>query len=244
MTQPRFILPDLEPSGTRATLPQAQATHVRAVRLRVGDPLILSDGRGTQRSARLLMCTRDRVEVEFLEEELEARDSPFQLTLCVAALKGDKLDWVVEKATELGVSRIVSVQTENSLGAGGANKLERWRRLAIAAAEQSQRSTVPSIEGTLPLTEVLAHGDRPQLSLILSESPSEQCLARQLPTTAHQAWTLVGPEGGFTPAELDFAAAHGWQRTRFGPRILRAETAAIAIVTALQMQFGDLAQSA
>lgn len=242
VTAPRFLIPDLQSLAPLAELPAQHTRHLRALRLVVDDRIALYDGHGRQRAAAIASISADRVTIRLLEEELENRESPFRLTLALACLKGDKLDWVIEKATELGVHAFVFFESENSLGGVSDNKLERWRRIAMAASQQSQRALLPAIHEPTTLLRLADDAPSESLRLILSEGEQEPPMLDVLPVTAAEAVILIGPEGGFTPTELQFCAEHGWHRVRFGPRILRAETAAIAAATALQFHFGDLAR--
>ncbi len=242
MTAPRFLVPDLQSLAPVDALPSVHARHLRALRLAVDDRIALYDGSGRQRAAAIASISPDRVTIRLLDEELENRESPFRLTLALAYLKGDKLDWVIEKATELGVHAFVLVECENSLGCVSGNKLERWRRLVMAASQQSQRALLPTIQEPTTLLRFAAVASPESLRLMLSEGEHEPPLLQVLPAAATEAVVLIGPEGGFTSSELMTCAAHGWHRARLGPRILRAETAAIAIAAALQFHFGDLAR--
>jgi len=158
----------------------------------------------------------------------------------VALLKADKLDTVIEKATELGVARIMLFASRYSLGRPSAARLARWRQIAIAAAKQCERTVIPRIEGPLDIAAVLQK-PAPYRLLLWEDSDCKQAADLASISVAPAAVTLlVGPEGGFAPDEVAAARAAGWLPVTLGPRILRAETAAITAVALCQHLWGDL----
>ncbi len=174
-------------------------------------------------------------EVHFLLHEALAADAPLPLHLLLAIFKFDHLEWALEKATELGVERIspvVARRTEKHLAQAAGKRVERWRRIVLEAAKQSRRSAAPEVRDPQPLRSALA-ADASSLQLLLSEMETSTSLAELLRGSPDRdKYSLaVGPEGGWAPDELDLFARHGWQPVTLGPRILRAETAAIAAVS-------------
>jgi len=172
----------------------------------------------------------------------ETRDSPLRLVLAQGVLKGDKLDLVVEKATELGEHEILFFNSERTVGRAASERHARWARIARSAAQQSQRTTVPDVRGPVPLEEVLAYPTR-GLRLFFWEgvSSSGQLAAHERRSDVSDVLVVVGPEGGFTSAEASRAAGAGFEVVGLSRRILRAETAALVAVTLAQFLWGDLA---
>jgi 16S rRNA (uracil1498-N3)-methyltransferase len=211
--------------------------HLRTVvRLRAGDHVELFDGAGVGASAEIVRLTAAAAELRVLERIGGDRESPLELTLAVALARGAKLDWVIEKATELGVRRILPFITDRSMRRG--EKTERWRRIAESAAAQSGRVVVPEISAVVNFDAVLADGARQDRKLLLWERASATPAAGARP---RRALVVTGSEGGFSAAEAERATAAGFDLVGLGPRVLRAETAAITAVSVCQMLWGDLA---
>jgi 16S rRNA (uracil1498-N3)-methyltransferase len=183
-------------------------------------------------------------EVTFrLHEELES-DAALPLHLYLAVFKFDHLEWAIEKATELGVARITPIlarRTEKHLALASAKRVDRWRRIAHEASQQSRRTDVPEISDPTPLKPALDQEKSPT-RILLSETEQTLTLTSALESSALQETALtrspdpithalaIGPEGGWTPEEMSLFAQHAWQPVTLGPRILRAETAAIAAI--------------
>jgi 16S rRNA (uracil1498-N3)-methyltransferase len=218
------------------------ASHVaRVLRLRAGDPLILFDDTGGEYAATVTTVLRDAVRVTVGAYAPTDRESPLHVTLAQGISRGDRMDVVVQKATELGVKRIVPVLAERTVvrlnAAQAANRLRRWRAIAVAACEQCGRNRLPEITQPMTVQEFLVSELPNGLRLVLS--PDGGMRVRELP--ASDAVTLlVGPEGGLADAEQNAAEAAQFQGLSLGPRILRTETAALAALTVIQQQLGDL----
>lgn len=227
--------------GETQPLPDELVPHVRARRLRPGDSLVLFDGRGTEYPARLETVERRAATVTVEPGVRRDTESPLAISLLQGISKGDRMDFAVQKAVELGVADIRPVFTENAvvrLDAGrGEKRREHWQRVAIAACEQCGRNRVPTVHSPVDMATVWPtltgsrcvvldpNGDRSALTLAGAEAGLS---------------LLVGPEGGLSRDELARARTDGWQRLRLGPRVLRTETAAVAALTALQLMLGDL----
>ncbi|MGA8212425.1 MAG: RsmE family RNA methyltransferase [Candidatus Sulfotelmatobacter sp.] len=227
MTRRRFIADEV--SGDRAALVREHAGHlVRVLRARVGQDFDIATG-DTVRRGRIASIGDDRVEFELGEETLGAGLA--DITLVLAIFKFDRMEWAIEKCTELGVSRIVPVisrRTDSHLAAASAKRVERWQRIARQAAEQSRRAAPPEIAVAVKVAEVLNFPGA--LRIVLAES-EDQTLLRDVVKlrTAHDGIVLaVGPEGGWTEDELQSFRQAGWVSTSLGSTILRAETAAIS----------------
>lgn len=237
-----FIDADLQ-SGQRLTVEGSAGNHiVRVLRLRVGDTLTLFNGRGGEYGGRIVEMRRDTVQVSVLEHRDDERESPFHLTLAQGISRGERMDWVVQKATELGVSRIAPLFTERSMvrldEKQAARKVQHWRAIAIAACEQSGRNQVPGIETPTGLYDMLEQRTKSGAALILS--PGAALRISDVPAPGAGATVLIGPEGGLAEVEQETALRSGFTPVRLGPRVLRTETAAVCALTLLQQKFGDL----
>jgi 16S rRNA (uracil1498-N3)-methyltransferase len=235
----------LEP-GTRVTLAGSAASHVsRVLRLRAGDALTLFNGRGGEYAGSIDRSHAGEVTVAVGEQRALERESPLALTLAQGVSRGNRMDLVVQKATELGVSCIAPLLTERSVvrldPQQAARKVAHWRGIAIAACEQSGRNRVPEVATPLALREftgiaraVGAAGAR----LLLCPGAALRLDDVAPPVT--EVTVLIGPEGGLTDSEEELARTAGFTPVRLGPRVLRTETAAIAALALLQRNFGDL----
>jgi 16S rRNA (uracil1498-N3)-methyltransferase len=243
MSRPRFHVKDAAP-GARVELPEHSAHHAREVlRLRPGAPVRVFDGAGAEFEAVLDAVTRRTVSAR-LSHALEPRpESPLRLVLAVSPLKGDRMDLVVQKATELGVTEIWPVITFRTDAAARpalqGSRSQRWERVAAAAAEQCGRAVVPRVAPTTTLDGLLGRpfdGTR----AVLLETASHPALASLPVAPASALLLLVGPAGGFEPSEAERLRAEGFVPASLGPRVLRAETAAVAAVAIAQAVWGDL----
>jgi 16S rRNA (uracil1498-N3)-methyltransferase len=232
----RLFVPSAQLEGPRVRIAGNELRHLRTLRLAPGARLIVFDEDGNEHEVRLEQVGARIAEAVVLSTHRPARESPLDLVLAPALLKGTKMDLVVEKAVELGVRRIAPLASRHTLGA--SSRAERWRRIALAAAKQSGRTRVPAVDDAVPLAD-LVRASWAGLRLIAWEDEHEQPLAN-LPATAEAVVILVGPEGGFAEEEVADARAHGFTSITLAPRILRAETAAIAAAVLCQHRWGDL----
>jgi len=220
----------------------AAANHVaRVLRLRAGDPLILFDDAGGEYTATVVSLARHMVRVNVGEYLTTDRESPLHVTLAQGISRGERMDVVVQKATELGVKRIVPVLTERAVvrlnEAQAANRLRHWRAISVAACEQCGRNRLPEITPPMSLQAFLVSALPDGLRLLLQ--PDGGLRARDLPTST-AATLLIGPEGGLSDAERTAALAAQFRGLSLGPRILRTETAALAALAVIQQRLGDL----
>jgi 16S rRNA (uracil1498-N3)-methyltransferase len=221
-------------SGNQAVLLGKHAAHLaRVLRGQVGQEFdIAADG--VVRRGRVLSVSENRVEFE-LGEEVEAV-SVAQVTLVLAIFKFDRMEWAIEKCTELGVTRIVpfaAQRTDTHLAAAAIKRAQRWRRIAREASEQARRAAPPEIANPVKLRDVLALQSEPRI--VLSESETATSLRELCASPRGSSLVLaIGPEGGWTNEEMQAFAQADWKAASLGPTILRAETAAIA-ATALVM---------
>lgn len=227
---------------TQLDLTGTAANHVaRVLRLRAGDPLLLFDDAGGEYTATVTAMLRDAVRITVGEYLAVNRESPLHVTLAQSIARGERMDVVIQKTTELGVTRIVPVLAERTVvrldQAQAANRLRHWRAIAVAACEQCGRNRLPQITAPMGLHEFLVSELPAGLRLLLQ--PEGGMKARDLPASS-AATLLIGPEGGLSDAEQAAALAARFQGLSLGPRILRTETAALAALAVIQQQLGDL----
>jgi 16S rRNA (uracil1498-N3)-methyltransferase len=246
---PRFFVDASIAPGDVLTLPDDVARHVQVLRLASGDALILFNGRGGQYAARLVEVGRRSAIVEVGEYAGIEIEPPYAITLAQGVAGGDKMDWLIEKAVELGAAQFVALVTARSVvrlaGERATRRQAHWQALVRAACEQCGRNRVPQVEGPHDLTAWLdglpaspASPADSELRLMLS--PRARLSFDALPRAAPPAGTtlLIGPEGGLSPEEEEAAAARGFTALALGPRVLRTETAGISVLAALAARWG------
>lgn len=233
---PRFVIAAPAAVGEVVTLADEEARHARVRRLAVGEAVALFDERGHSCVGEVTAVARDAIAVRVTAvRPPDENESRLDLTLAVGLLKADKLDWVIEKATELGVRRIQPFASEHTLAQPSAAKQARWQQIARSAAKQCGRSRVPAVAAPCALAAVLRSG---ATRLLLAEHGDTVPFADV--EAAGPLTLIVGAEGGFAASELAAAHAAGARLIGIGPRILRAETAAIAALALCQARWGDL----
>lgn len=242
MRIPRIYLAGPLAEGAEHTLEGAAANHLRVLRLRPGHELVIFDGAGTSYRAVLVALERRRGVVRLETPVGEDAESPLRTTLVQGISKGDRMDWTIQKAVELGVQAIVPVITARSVVNTEPGRLRKklghWHGVAVSACEQCGRNVVPGIREPVPLDQcwvTLPEGPR----LFLDPEGGERIRSLQTPEVA-ACTLLVGPEGGLNGDEVTAAREHGFQPLRMGPRVLRTETAGVVALTALQTLWGDL----
>lgn len=253
MTRRRFYAPPsaFTPKVDSVTLATDEARHLREVlRLKAGDEVYVFDGEGKEFHCRVEESRRDSARLEVIGEVAPTRsESPLQLALAIALLKGEKFDLVVQKSTELGVARIVPVVTKLADirlrdDTDAAKRVARWQRIALEAAKQSGRAVVPEVTNPVGFESLLqsAGSDNRSSCLMFSERDGESLaeVGKKIPSDLSSLIALVGSEGGWTNEEIDAARTAGWSVVTLGGRTLRAETAAIAVAILLQHFYGDL----
>jgi 16S rRNA (uracil1498-N3)-methyltransferase len=223
----------------------SSAHYLRDVlRLRAGDPVVLFDGAGREALATIVEVRRDEVDLWTLDPRVATTASPLRLALVVALAKKDKIDLVIEKATELGVGTILPAVCARSVlelkGERALARLGRWRRVAEAAARQCGRADVPRVEAVRPWAEQLAAAPGHRRLCFYEGGPVGSGRAALSGPPPSSAAVAVGPEGGLTPGEVEGARGLGYEVLSLGPRMLRAETAAIVAATLIQHAWGDL----
>ncbi|MCL2636251.1 MAG: 16S rRNA (uracil(1498)-N(3))-methyltransferase [Betaproteobacteria bacterium] len=241
MNLPRFYCREALAPGARVELPAPVARHaVRVLRLSPGAAMILFDGRGGEYLAHIERIERDRVLAELADWRDIERESPLAVTLVQALQAGEKMDFTIQKAVELGVRDIVPVTSRRSLlrlaGERAGKRVAHWQGVAAAACEQCGRNQVPLVAPLEKLENWLARPAGGALRLMLAPD-AERTLA-ELPA-AGRIQLLIGAEGGLDPQEVAAAGQAGFQAVRLGPRVLRTETAGLAALAALQLLWGD-----
>ncbi|MFT3757156.1 MAG: 16S rRNA (uracil(1498)-N(3))-methyltransferase [Pseudoxanthomonas sp.] len=237
-----FIETTLTP-GNDIALPDTAAAHlVRVLRLREGDACVLFNGDGHDYAARIVAAGKRETRVQILSATPINNESPLRIVLLQGIARGEKMDLILQKATELGVAALVPVQSERSevkLDAErAAKRLEHWRSVVVSACEQSGRAVLPSITAPQPLAAAATSIDA---TLKLTLDPEGEHALASIPAPAPAVIAVaIGPEGGWSPRDRDTLQSHGFIGLCLGPRILRTETAGLAAIAALQSRFGDL----
>lgn len=229
-------------SGADIVLDAVAARHLReALRVAAGDTVVLFDGHGDEYAAELLEVSRQRVVARIGERRTVTRESPLALTLAQGISRGERMDYTLQKAVELGVRHVVPLATERSTvkldDERAAKRLEHWAGIMRHACEQSGRTQLPTLAG-LTKVEAYAPTETAPLKLLL-DPQADLPLAALEP--ADSIALAIGPEGGFSANERIVLANAGFRAVRLGPRILRTETAALVALSIVQARFGDLA---
>lgn len=244
MSTPRFYCPGPLAPGHSINLPENAAVHAtRALRLAVGDQVILFNGDGHDYLATLETVRKQEVGAQIQQQQVKHNESPLRIALAQAISSGDRMDFTIQKAVEMGVHTIQPIASQRSIvklsGERADKRREHWQNVAISACEQSGRAYVPAVASPLSLPQWLAAAD--DFSLKLTLDPIASPSLAQLAAPSGSICLLIGPEGGLSEAEIRLAQDHGYQGVRMGPRILRTETAALATIAAMQALWGDLA---
>jgi RNA methyltransferase, RsmE family len=242
MQIPRIYLPQTLIAGTTVTLDPGATKHVRRVlRLKPGAALILFNGAGCAYRSMIERIDRESVRVAIGAPQSTELESPLQLTLALGVLRGERMDYAIQKAAELGVTRIIPLVTERCVirldAARSEKRTHHWRSIVASACEQCGRNRLPDVAPLRGLRDWLGEAGG---SLRLVFHPGDGARLAELEQASGQVRMLIGPEGGFSPEEIQAVRDAGFRCIRMGPRTLRAETAAIAAIAALQCLWGDL----
>ena len=229
----------LGPGAQFALAPEAAQHVAKSLRLKAGDTIVVFDGRGGEYDAAIQRVEKDRVDVKlggFRDADVEA---PLRLGLVQGLPEADKMDWIIQKAVELGVGWVQPIVCDRSVvrlaGERAARREAHWRRVAVAACEQSGRNRIPEVRPTLGFQSwVAVPAAAPRWVL----TPGAPALAAQ-PAPDGELELLIGPEGGLSEREMDLAISQGGISVGLGPRVLRAETAPIAALAAIHALWGD-----
>ena len=241
MNLPRFYCRAALSPGAHIELPEPVARHaVRVLRLPPGAPMVLFDGRGGEYLAHIQRIERERVVAELASWQEVERESPLAVTLVQALQAGEKMDFTIQKAVELGVRDIMPVESRRSVlrlsGERAAKRVAHWQGVAASACEQCGRNQVPLVAPLEKLENWLARPADASLRLMLAPD-ADEALVDLPPASAVQL--LIGAEGGLDPQEVLAAKQAGFRPVRIGPRVLRTETAGLAALAILQALWGD-----
>ncbi len=236
---PRLFLPDAELNSRFITIRGDKARYLtRVLRCRAGDPVFLYDDKGNSYSSVITAVTAREVSAELIEKMDFHTESPLRVTLLQGLLKGEKMDLVIQKATELGVKEIVPVITERSQ-VRETRKMARWIKIAEEASRQAGRNLVPIIRQTTEFDEI-GKVPLPEGIIFWEQGGAGLDDTLKIFRDRESISLFAGPEGGFSQAEIEAASEKGFVRATLGGRILRAETAAIAAVAITQFALGDM----
>jgi 16S rRNA (uracil1498-N3)-methyltransferase len=242
MSTPRFYCPTLLQPGHIVSLPANAAIHAcRVLRLLTGDAVVLFNGDGNDYACRLASVQKSEVAAEVLSVQQVMRESPLKIALAQAISAGDRMDFTIQKAVELGVTAIQPIASQRSVvklaGERADKRREHWQQVATSACEQSGRAIVPMVAAPLSLANWLAA--LPSYSTRITLSPTAEKTLHELPKPDGEICLLIGPEGGLTAQEIELATMHGFTAVQLGKRILRTETAALTALAAIQTLWGD-----
>lgn len=228
--------------GLEFVLDENASHHLATVlRMKIGETLLLFDGKGGEYEAEILRVEKRAVWLRVGRHYPVARESALRVTLAQCVAKGERMDYTLQKAVELGVTCIAPLISERSVVRLDAERWDKkqahWQEIARSAAEQSGRTVVPLVEPVVKLADWLEHSRVHRLRLALN--PQGSTSLRQLEAPSGAVSLLVGPEGGLSDAELRLSEQHGFLGLRMGPRVLRTETAGVAALAAIQAFWGD-----
>ncbi len=246
----RLFVPEIPETGGEVVLRGPARRYVCDVlRMGRGDCIVLFDGTGIEYPSRIIESSARNVTLRILRTQQGSNDSPLHIRVGVGLLKANKMDLVIQKVCELGVQEVWPVASCRSVPALDTDRAgrrgERWQTIAREASRQSGRSTVADIGPVLSLSEVVARSEDADIALLFTTRAALplEALARRQTGRPERVALLVGPEGGFSPEEEQSAQDKGFLPVGLGPRVLRAETAAILAVGLVQYRFGDLGGS-
>lgn len=238
---PRFHLPQPLVAGSEFDLPEAQSRHVQVLRMQPGEAITLFNGEGGEHTAVITAMGKRSVSVRVASFDATTRESMLHLTLVQSITAADRMDYTIQKATELGVNVIQPITSQycqqRLSGERAEKRIAHWEGVAAAAAEQCGRTRVPQILPIISLEQWLARPCAAELKLLLC--PTGAVSWDSLPASAASAVMLVGPEGGFSRQEDESAGLQGYTPVILGPRLFRAETVTPVVAGLLQARYGD-----
>jgi len=244
----RFKIDVKTAAGRTAVITGPDANHMANVlRMKAGDSVVLFDGTGQEYTARIEKITRGKVRLSFEESRPSRAESPARITVAQGFLKDRKMDMLIRQLTELGISRWIPFLADRSVARPNVERLkkrmDRWRKIADEALKQCRRARSPRMETAADFKAMLKMADASALKLIFWEEETAAFAGdgrAAAETDQQELFLVIGPEGGFTADEINLARQAGFQPLSLGPRILRAETAAVAAAALVQYRFGDL----
>lgn len=238
-----FLIDPKNVSGQNALITGDEHHHLaHSVRARVGESILLSDGQGTLYEGIIDQITAKMTKIRLTDKRTVKQESPVEISLAIALIKSKNFDLVLQKAVELGVSEICPFFCARSVSepSSPAAKTERWMRIINRAAMQCERAFIPTLKETSSLETIFQAASDFDLALLLAERINGLDWQVIVSGKFDRVQLIVGPEGGFTPKELEQAQSANLRSMSLGPRILRSETAAIAAVALLQHRLGNL----
>src|SRR5882762_10400990 len=237
---PRFFAPVHLSPDSETDLPERVARHCAVLRLRNGDAVTLFNGEGGEFSAELTRVSRGDAHARVISRQAPERESPLAIALAQCVSSGDRMDIALQKSTELGVSRILPITSERSIVKLTRDRADKrvahWRNVVIAACEQCGRNHVPEVAAITDFAAFLSQEAGNGLRVLLAPDSDRDLKQLEPP---REVTLLVGPEGGLAPDERQRAEMSGFVPIRFGPRVLRTETAPLAAIAAMQALWGD-----
>lgn len=252
MSKHRFFVPPSQISEGKVCLRGTDVWHItKVLRLSAGAEIVVFDGSGREYLVVLEHPKRREVRGTICDQWQKHTESPLRLTLVQGLPQANKMDLIVQKATEIGVNEIIPLETTRSVwsskhkrvqGANVAQRLDRWSRICIEAAKQSCRTAVPLIRPVMTIEEFLAHPLPAEMQLLLWEEEQQTSLKQVLRNSDREirsAVVVIGPEGGLTPEEAVQFQERGYQWVSLGKRVLRTETAGLVVLGILQYEWGD-----
>lgn len=244
----RFFIEQTKITSTKIFITGSDAAHIKKVlRMKSGDRIGLFDGKGFEYEARIENLLAGSIEVSITKRFLSASESPVQIIVAQALLKDKKMDSLTRQLTEIGVARLIPFTSIRSVPRPDKKRLstrrKRWEKIAIEALKQCRRGHVTEIGETITFNDAIKIGDECDLKIVFWENelkPISDAVQQMHDRHCRKILAVLGPEGGFTEKEIEDAKACGFVTASLGPRILRAETAAVAACTILQYLFGDM----
>ncbi len=240
MRIPRIFTPQAITSNSILVLAEPQSHYLsKVLRMQAGRELILFNGEGGEYSAEISAVHKKHVDVSVKEFSAENRQSHLQLELAIGVSRGERMDWVLQKATELGATKITPLLTERTevklSGERADKKIEHWQQILISACEQCQRNILPELSEPKNYSDWVVQCDA-ELKFVLHHRDSKGLPAEKTPQSVT---LLIGPEGGLDDDEIAQALTQGFAPLTLGPRVLRTETAPIAAISLVQYLWGD-----
>lgn len=241
----KFIVPDIKTLPAKVTIQGQDARHIRKVlRLNPDDLIHITDGRGKDYNAQIISISKDSVLINVISKIESAVESPLEITLCSGILKDKKMDFIIKHVTQLGIHRWIPFFCEHAVPIPDAKKMktrvQRWETIAKESLKQCRRSLLPEIMEPMSFENLLELSDTCELKIIFSEKSAQKLETLKTFSPVKNIIVLIGPEGGFSQNEIQSAQAKGFTSYLMGPRIMRAETAAICATTLVQHILGDI----
>lgn len=240
MRIPRIFTEQQLLSGELVELEESASHHLsKVLRMQAGRELILFNGKGGEFAATIHEVSKKYVTVSIAEHTADNRESPLELELAIGISRGERFEWVLQKATELGVTKITPLITERTEVKTGGDRQEkmqdRWQQILISACEQCQRNVLPQLSSPIQISDWIPNVNS-DLRFVLHHRDSKTLPAEQKPQSVT---LLIGPEGGLSESEIEQAAAKNFNALTLGPRVLRTETAPVAAISLVQYLWGD-----